>query len=151
MKLPGFLNRETMLVGLMLLLIAVNSALFPAIFPTVGNLTAVLRSLAFDGIMVCGMMLLLVNGTFDLSIGGTFSMADVVAGWLMKNGEVPVFWAVVIALLAAVAAGLVNGLIVARVRVNALIATLGTMGIYRGIAVLLGGPGITFLPESFSR
>ena len=49
------------------------------------------------------------------------------------------------------AAGLVNGLIVARVRVNALIATLGTMGIYRGIAVLLGGPGITFLPDSFSR
>ena len=34
---------------------------------------------------------------------------------------------------------------------NALIATLGTMGIYRGVAVLLGGPGITFLPDSFSR
>lgn len=140
-----------MLVAMMIVLVIVNSAVFPAIFPTVGNLTAVLRSLAFDGIMVCGMMLLLVSGTFDLSIGGTFSMAGVVAGWLMKNGEVPVFWAVVIALLAAVAAGIVNGLIVARVRVNALIATLGTMGIYRGIAVLLGGPGITFLPDSFSR
>jgi ribose/xylose/arabinose/galactoside ABC-type transport system permease subunit len=140
-----------MLVAMMIVLVIVNSAVFPTIFPTVGNLTAVLRSLAFDGIMVCGMMLLLVSGTFDLSIGGTFSMAGVIAGWLMKNGEVPVLWAVVIALLAAVAAGLVNGLIVARVRVNALIATLGTMGIYRGIAVLLGGPGITFLPDSFSR
>jgi ribose/xylose/arabinose/galactoside ABC-type transport system permease subunit len=140
-----------MLVAMMIVLVIVNSAVFPTIFPTIGNLTAVLRSLAFDGIMVCGMMLLLVSGTFDLSIGGTFSMAGVIAGWLMKNGEVPVLWAVVIALLAAVAAGLVNGLIVARVRVNALIATLGTMGIYRGIAVLLGGPGITFLPDSFSR
>lgn len=140
-----------MLVAMMIVLVIVNSAVFPTIFPTVGNLTAVLRSLAFDGIMVCGMMLLLVSGTFDLSIGGTFSMAGVIAGWLMKNGEVPVLWAVVIALLAALAAGLVNGLIVARVRVNALIATLGTMGIYRGIAVLLGGPGITFLPDSFSR
>jgi ribose transport system permease protein len=150
-SLSRFLTRESMLAGMMIVLIAVNSAVFPAIFPTAGNLTAVLRSLAFDGIMVCGMMLLLVGGTFDLSIGGTFSMAGVVAGWLMKNGEVPVFWAVIIALAAGVAAGLVNGLIVARVRVNALIATLGTMGIYRGIAVLLGGPGITFLPESFSR
>ena len=69
---------------------AVNSALFPGIFPTVGNFTAILRSLAFDGIMVCGMMLLLVSGTFDLSVGGTFSMAGVVAGWMMKNGEFPV-------------------------------------------------------------
>ena len=140
-----------MLVAMMIVLVIVNSAVFPTIFPTVGNLTAVLRSLAFDGIMVCGMMLLLVGGTFDLSIGGTFSMAGVIAGWMMKHGEVSVLLAVAIGLLAAVAAGLINGLIVARVRVNALIATLGTMGIYRGIAVLLGGPGITFLPDSFSR
>ena len=98
MRLPGFLNRETMLVGLMLLLIAVNSALFPGIFPTVGNFTAILRSLAFDGIMVCGMMLLLVSGTFDLSVGGTFSMAGVVAGWMMKNGELPVAVSIAIAL-----------------------------------------------------
>ncbi len=151
MKPSRFLTRESMLVAMMVLLIVVNSVLFPAIFPTIGNLTAILRSLAFDGIMVCGMMLLLVGGTFDLSIGGTFSMAGVVAGWLMKQAEVPVLWAVLAALAAALAAGLLNGLIVARVRVNALIATLGTMGIYRGIAVLLGGPGITFLPESFSR
>jgi ribose transport system permease protein len=52
---------------------------------------------------------------------------------------------------AGAAAGLLNGVIVARAKVNALIATLGTMGIYRGVAVLLGGPGITFLPPSFSR
>ena len=141
MKLPGFLNRETMLVGLMLLLIAVNSALFPAIFPTVGNLTAILRSLAFDGIMVCGMMLLLVSGTFDLSVGGTFSMAGVVAGWMMKNGELPVAVSIAIALVVAMTAGLVNGLIVARVRVNALIATLGTMGIYRGLTTWLSQGG----------
>lgn len=44
-----------------------------------------------------------------------------------------------------------NGLIVAKVKVNALIATLGTMGIFRGLSVLLGGPGISFLPPSFSR
>ena len=75
MNFSRFLTRESMLVAMMILLVIVNSAVFPAIFPTVGNLTAVLRSLAFDGIMVCGMMLLLVSGTFDLSIGGTFSMA----------------------------------------------------------------------------
>jgi ribose transport system permease protein len=41
-------------------------------------------------------------------------------------------------------------LIVAKLRVNALITTLGTMGVFQGVALLIGGPGITFLPESFS-
>ncbi len=47
--------------------------------------------------------------------------------------------------------GLLNGFIVAKVKVNALIATLGTYGIFRGVAVLIGGPGINFLPEGFTR
>ena len=78
-------------------------------------------------------------------------MTGVVAGWLMKSAGIPVPIAVVLALLTAAAAGCLNGLIVARVRVNALIATLGTMSVYRGIAVLIGGPGISFLPPSFAK
>ena len=49
------------------------------------------------------------------------------------------------------AGGWLNGFIVAKVRVNALITTLGTLGIFRGVAILIGGPGITFLPQSFSQ
>jgi ribose transport system permease protein len=149
MKLGHLRSREALLLALIVALSVFNSAMFPTVFPTTGNLSAILRGLATDGIMVCGMMLLLVAGTFDLSVGGTFSMAAVIAGWLMKSG-VPVPAAVLAGLAAGCAAGLINGLIVARMKVNALIATLGTMGIYRGIAVLIGGPGITFLPRSFS-
>src|SRR5688572_31609105 len=47
--------------------------------------------------------------------------------------------------------GGLNGVIVARLRVNALITTLGTMGIFQGVALLIGGPGITFLPDSFTK
>lgn len=145
-----FLNREVLLVGLILVLIVVMSILYPASFPTLGNFSAILRNLAVDGIMACGMMMLLIAGTFDLSVGGVFSMAGVVAGWLMKNAGFPVPVAVLGGLGVSILGGLINGVIVARVRVNALIATLGTMGIYRGIAILLGGPGINFLPRSFS-
>jgi ribose transport system permease protein len=145
------LRREVFLTVLMVGLIIVKSVLFPRVFPTLGNFSAILRGLAFDGIMVCGMLLLLVGGTFDLSVGGTFSMAGVIAGWLMKDAGVPVPLAVLGGVLSGLLAGLLNGLIVTRVKVNALIATLGTMGIYRGIAVLVGGPGISFLPASFSK
>jgi ribose transport system permease protein len=145
------LSRELLLVVIMAGLIVLNSVLFPKAFPTLSNASAVLRGLASDGIMVCGMMVLLIAGTFDLSIGGTFSMAGVIAGWLMKRAGFPIPVAVALALLSAAAGGLLNGIIVARVRVNALIATLGTMGVYRGIAVLVGGPGIGFLPPSFAK
>ena len=151
MRIRRYISRERILVVVMGGLIALNSVLFPRAFLSLANFSAVLRGLAFDGIMVCGMTLLLVAGTFDLSVGGVFSMGGVLAGWMMKQMGLPAGVAVVGALSFALLAGLLNGFIVARVRVNALIATLGTMGIYRGIAVLVGGPGINFLPPSFSR
>src|SRR6185369_3951391 len=81
----------------------------------------------------------------------TASMIGVVTGWLMKKSGWPVPLAVTAGLALAALSGFVNGFIVAKVRVNALITTLGTMGIFSGIALLVGGPGITFLPPSFAR
>jgi ribose transport system permease protein len=46
--------------------------------------------------------------------------------------------------------GMINGILVAKARVNALITTLGTLGIFQGIAILVGGPGVSNLPESFT-
>jgi ribose transport system permease protein len=127
------------------------SLLYPSSFPTFANASALLRNLAVDGIMATGMLVLLVAGVFDLSIGATFSLIGVLTGYLLKTAGLPVPVAIVAGLLCGALCGLVNGLIVAKVRVNALIATLGTMQIYRGLAVLIGGPGISFLPPGFSR
>jgi ribose/xylose/arabinose/galactoside ABC-type transport system permease subunit len=96
------------------------------------------------------MMLLLIGGAFDLSIGGTFSMVGVVTGWLLKSAGLPVPLAIALGLGLGALCGFLNGFIIAKVKVNALIATLGTMQIFRGVAVLVGGPGISFLPASFS-
>jgi ribose/xylose/arabinose/galactoside ABC-type transport system permease subunit len=94
---------------------------------------------------------MMISGVFDLSVGGMFSMAGIITGWLMKTAGFPVPLAIAAGMMIAALGGLVNGLIVARIKVNALIATLGMMGVFRGIAVLIGGPGINFLPPSFSR
>jgi len=127
------------------------SILYPISFFSWDNLNAVLRNLAFEGILAIGMMILLVSGEFDLSVGAMASMIGIITAWLMKVAGLPVPLAVVLGLTIAAAAGAVNGFFVAKLRVNALITTLGTMGIFQGVALLVGGPGITFLPESFSR
>jgi len=144
-------------VGLLILLVVILvlfRILFPAswqYFATFTNFSSVVRNMAFEGILALGMMLMLVGGTFDLSVGATASMIGVVTGWLMKKAGWPVPAAIGGGLILAALAGFTNGLVVAKVRVNALITTLGTMGIFSGIALLVGGPGITFLPEAFTK
>ncbi len=147
------LSRELGLVALTVLLLLAFRLLFPVSwdrFATFDNLASVVRNMVFEGILALGMMLMLVGGMFDLSVGGMASMTGVITGWLMKQAGWPVWLAVSAGLGVAALGGWINGFVVAKVRVNALITTLGTMGIFSGIALLVGGPGITFLPPSFS-
>jgi ribose transport system permease protein len=147
----GRVPREAALAVLTAAVIALFSILYPSSFCSLANFSVILRNLAFEGFLAIGMMGLLICGVFDLSVGAMASLAGVIAGWLMKSASWPAPLAVVAALAAAALGGAVNGVVVAHARVNALIATLGTMGIFSGLALLLGGPGITFLPASFTR
>ena len=153
-KLPA-LSRELGLLILIVLIPVVLSVMYPFTFKPffwkADNFAAILRNLAFEGFLAIGMMLMLVGGVFDLSVGAMASMVGVVTGWLMKQAGLPVPLAVLGGLAVAALGGFLNGFIVARVRVNALITTLGTMGIFKGIALLIGGPGIAFLPGSFTK
>ena len=148
------LSRELGLGLLTLLLLFGFRILFPVswgYFATFDNFASIFRNLVFEGILALGMMLMMVAGVFDLSVGAMASLAGVVTGWLMKSAGWPVPAAIAGGLAAAAAGGFLNGLIVAKGRVNALITTLGTMGVFSGLALLIGGPGITFLPESFTE
>jgi ribose transport system permease protein len=154
LRLPALravMQREAWLLVLTVVIFAVFSVRYNVTFLSAANFSAILRNLAFEGMLAIGMMLLIVGGMFDLSVGAMASMVGVVTGWLMKSAGVPVPLAIAGGLAVAAAGGLLNGFVVARVRVNPLITTLGTMGVFQGIALLIGGPGITFLPESFTR
>ena len=148
---PPWLTREAILIALTVLAVVGASVAFPRSFPTFANLSTLLRNTALDGVMACGMIVLMVAGVFDLSVGSMFSMIGVLTAWMMTSLHVPVPLAILAGLGVAALGGALNGLIVAKVRVNALITTLGTMQIFRGIAVLVGGPGIANLPPSFSK
>lgn len=144
-------SRELALLALTLFIAILFSILYPYTFRSWDNLNAILRNLAFEGLLAIGMMVLLISGSFDLSVGAMASMIGVITGYLMKQAGWPVPLAVVAGLAIAAICGAVNGLLVAKFRVNALITTLGTMGVFQGVALLIGGPGIVFLAESFSR
>ena len=149
---PKFVfSRELALVAVTVFVVILYSVLYPVSFRSFDNFSAILRNLAFEGILAIGMTLMLVGGVFDLSVGAMASMIGVITGALMKKAGLPVPVSILIGLAIAALGGFLNGFVVAKVRVNALITTLGTMGIFQGIALLVGGPGITFLPDSFTR
>ena len=98
------------------------------------------------------MTLLLISGFFDLSVGSTLALAGAVAGYAMTKFGFSVGPAIMLGFLSGGLVGLINGLLVAKVKVNALITTLGMMQVVRGIVFLLtAGLGIPNLPEEFQR
>jgi len=143
-------SRELTLFVLVVALALAMSLLYPNNFPTASNMRAVLLNLAPVGIMVCGMMLLMIGGTFDLSIGSILAFsgvwAGVVAGWWGWPAEA----ALLIGIGVGALCGLVNGLIVTRIGINALIATLGTLTIYRSLTYVTAGTGVTPIGDAFA-
>lgn len=142
-------SRELMLLVLVVLLAGTMSIVYPNNFPTSFNLSAVLLNAAQNGILVAGMMLLMIAGSFDLSVGSTLALAGVWAGVVVQYWQWPAPIGLAAALLVGTLAGLANGAIVTRLGINALIATLATMTIYRGLTYLTAGTGVTPIGDDF--
>jgi ribose transport system permease protein len=98
---------------------------------TVGS---ILRTMAFPCLIAMGMVQLMIAGEIDLSTGAMMSLGAVFAAKLMRDLGVPVPLAVVCSLAAALLVGLVNGLLTVKVGIPAVITTIGTAFIVRGIS-----------------
>lgn len=87
------------------------------------------------GIAACTMLFCLASGHFDLSVGSVIACAGVVAAIVMRDTD-SVMLGIGAALLMGLIVGLINGIVIAKLRVNALITTLATMQIVRGLAYI---------------
>ena len=142
-------SRELTLMVLIVGLMVVMAAAYPMNFPTRYNFSAVMLNAAQNGILVTGMMLLMIGGTFDLSIGSILALSGVIAGVVVSWWGWPAEFGLLAGLGAGAACGLINGLIVTRIQINALITTLATMAIFRGVTQLVSGTGITPVGNDF--
>ncbi len=128
------------------------SLLTPA-FLTTGNLVILTKQVAINAILGIGMTFVILSGGIDLSVGSVVGLCGMVAGWLLTEGlilppfGVSIFFAVPIVMLltlvAGIAVGALNGWLVTRLGVAPFIATLGTLYIARGAALLISD-GATF-------
>ena len=143
-------SRELMLLALIVILAVGMTTVYPNNFPTTYNISAVLLNAAQNGILVAGMMLLMIGGSFDLSVGSTLALAGVWAGVVVGWWGWPAPLGLLAALIVGGLAGAANGAIVTRLGINALIATLATMTIYRGLTYLTAGTGVTPIGDNYA-
>ncbi|MGE0005706.1 MAG: ABC transporter permease [Parvibaculaceae bacterium] len=140
--------RELTLMLLIAALVIAMSVLSPH-FLSLANFRAMAVGLVPTAIIAVGMTILLVSGNFDLSVGSVLALSSTVLALLVAGG-VPIALAVATTLAVGLLIGLANGVIVTAIGVNPLVATLGTMSIARGIAlVLTEGFSIANLPAAF--
>ncbi|MBO1756792.1 ABC transporter permease [Allobranchiibius sp. CTAmp26] len=129
----------------LIVIIVVFSSLSGNYF-TVDNIISMASHVAIYALLAMGMLLVILNGGIDLSVGSTLAISGMVAGFLMKGVNLPLsdhtafpaVWVVVVICCAVGGfVGLVNGILVGRLKVAPFVATLGTLYVVRGLAELM--------------
>ncbi len=135
------------LIGLVVIFVFFASQ--SPIFLTEANLINILQSSAINACIALGMTLVIIAGGIDLSVGPTAAVAAVFTATFMFDG-MPVIPAVAIGLGLGVLGGLINGLLISRAKLQPFIVTLGTLSLYRSIALIYtGGNPILSVPPEF--
>lgn len=135
----------------LILVLAYFSIMAPN-FLSAANAVIVSKHVALNAFLAIGMTFVIITGGIDLSVGSIVGLCAMVAGWLVLNGlDLGIgytvwfnTWEIVgITLLVGIGVGLINGILINRLNVAPFIATLGTLYIARG-AALLSSDGRTF-------
>lgn len=143
-------NRAFSLTLLIIFISIIMSVFYGQSFLSGRNFAALLLSLASTGFLSIGMMLLLISGSFDLSVGANLALGGIMTVYLMsKFTAMPIPLAMIIGVALSTFFGFLNGIVVAKIKVNALIATFAMGGIIRAIATYFSGAGIVALPPEY--
>jgi ribose transport system permease protein len=116
------------------------------VFLTSQNLLNLVFQNATLGIAACAVTYTIIAGNFDLSLGAIFVLSEVLGAWAAVHWGV--WWAFPVAIGSGLAMGLINGLLVTKLRVNAFLATLASALTFGGIAVGVTGGGLLITPTS---
>jgi len=148
-KLKELATKPEFGIFIALLLLSGFFGLMTGRFFTVRNFFGVLRQTSTIGIMAIAMTILITSQEFDLSVGSVYALNAVIAGLLVRDAGINIWLAALICIGVAIIIGIINGLITVKFGIPSFIATLGTMMLFRGFALVLAdGWPISGLPES---
>jgi ribose transport system permease protein len=140
-KLLPFLTLITLFLGLW--------AATPNFFTPV-NLASVARQTAVINVMALGMTLVIISGGVDLSVGSILAFGGLVGTLMMEKGY-PIPLGIAVGVAGGLLWGIINGVLITRLNISPFIVTLGTLGIVRGITLIISnGLPVHQIPAGFS-
>jgi ribose transport system permease protein len=146
-----FLSRYGTIFGLVLMFLFF-SIMAPGTFFSRANFLNILSQASLTAIISAGLTYTLVVGEFDLSVGFVASFIGLIVVGFMSYQGMPIWLSIVCALAVGIGLGLVNGLLVTKVRINAVIATLGVGTMLSGIGFSYSAfPIATGIPRAFTN
>ena len=150
----GIQNRKDwyqkfVIVGILAVVILTLSLLTDD-FLTLTNLSNVMRQVAMVIIAGSAVTILMISGNFDLSIGSVLALTGVMSAKFASMG-VPVWTSIIVAIAIGCLVGTINGVLVVKLKIPSIIATLGMLYVARGLAfILIGGQTVILgIPKSF--
>ena len=133
-KLRNFLRRNpTMIPALVLFLSITAFSIIAPRFLGVGALSTVLKQVTVTGFVALAQTLIILTAGIDLSVGAILVLSSLVMGNLAVFAGVPVIFAVLIGIFVGGVMGLINGLLVTKMRLPPFIVTLGTLSIFESV------------------
>ena len=134
-------HREALLAAVILLMIAAIGSRVPS-FVSPGNLAEIFNDTAILIILALGQMMVLLTKGIALSMAANLALTGMIVALLnFQHPEIPVWALMLLATACGLVMGMINGLLVWKLGIPAIVVTLGTMSIYRGIIFLLSNGG----------
>lgn len=138
MDIAKLRSNPVLWILLVAVLMAVVLSLLSPFFMTVGNMTNLSKQVSIVAILAAGQAVVIISGGIDLSVGSVLALSAVTIGSLIQLDVNPAI-AMSAGLLAGTFAGWINGMVITRAKIPPFIATLGMLGIARGMALVITG------------
>ncbi len=143
-------KNSTFSIFLILLLMCIITAIAEPAFLKISNILSTARSFSAIAIAGIGVLMIIITGGIDLSIGSVYGLAGVISAFCCSLFGMPVWIAMILGVLSGAVFGALNGLMVVYCKLPPFIATLGTMQIARGLCTILTqGYPVSNLPSGY--
>jgi ribose transport system permease protein len=122
-----------------LIVLAVGFSMASPYFRTFDNFVGILLATAVNGVLGLGVTFIIITGGIDLSVGTVLTFSAVMTGVFITNWHLPIPIGILGGVLAGSTAGLINGLVISRMKIPPFIATLGMLYVTKGLSLVISG------------
>ncbi len=135
-------------IAVLILMIVLSSILFGNTFLSWSNLSNVMRQISWFGIAAIGVNLCIISGGRDVSVGYTAMLTGMVFSWCITKAGMNLWLALFLSLCVGPVVGLINGFIIAKLHVRAMIATLSTGWIFCSLGLIINNDATIYIAGS---